>query len=291
MQLVETPQALRSVKAQRSDRPTWGLVPTMGAIHAGHLSLISAAKAQCDAVMVSLFVNPKQFSAGEDLHRYPRDFEADRATLEAAGVDLLFAPSVQTIYPEHFATQVTVKGLSDILEGAHRPGFFTGVATVVTKLLLIAQADKAFFGEKDYQQLLVIRRLAQDLNIPSEIIGCPTLRQAGGLAYSSRNQYLSPAAFAQAPRLAATLQAALLRWQNGEAAGAVEAVEAWAKQQLSTAGFRVDYVAIRDAETLAAPLRPTQSAVRILAAAWLEDTRLIDNWALNGPVPDEHGPA
>jgi pantoate--beta-alanine ligase len=274
----------RDVAALRASVATWrargltiGLVPTMGALHEGHLSLVRHGKERCDRVAASLFVNPKQFAPHEDFERYPRDEAADAALLASAGCDLLFAPERATMYPDDFATSVIVSSVSTPLEGEMRPHFFGGVATIVTKLLLQCLPDTAFFGEKDYQQLLVIKRLTRDLDIPSEIIGCATVREADGLAMSSRNAYLS----ADDRRRGANLNLVLRETISTIRAGAAIAdAEAEAARRLIVAGFScVDYVAIRDAETLA-PIAVANVPARILAAAWLGKTRLIDNMAV-----------
>lgn len=253
-----------------------GLAPTMGALHEGHLSLVRAGKARCDKLVATLFVNPRQFAPHEDFARYPRDEAGDAALLAGAGCDLLYAPEQAVMYPDGFATSVAVAGVSAPLEGEKRPHFFGGVATVVAKLLLQTQADAAFFGEKDYQQLLVIKRLARDLDIPTEIVGCPTVREHDGLAMSSRNAYLT----ADERRIAARLNLILHEALKAIRAGAsIAAAEAGAARHLLAAGFSsVDYVAVRDAETLA-PIESLARPARILAAAHLGKTRLIDNMA------------
>ena len=254
-----------------------GLVPTMGALHEGHLSLVRAAKHTCDRVVASLFVNPKQFAPNEDFDRYPRDETGDAKLLASAGCDLLFAPDGAAMYPEGFATTVSVAKVSAPLEGEFRPHFFAGVATVVSKLLLQCLPDKAFFGEKDYQQLQVIKRLTRDLDIPVEIVGCATVREHDGLAMSSRNAYLS----ADQRRIAARLNHILHDTiKDVRADGAIAAAEAEAQRHLLAAGFdKVDYVAVRDAETLAV-INDLARPARILAAAWLGKTRLIENMAV-----------
>lgn len=255
---------------------TVGLVPTMGALHEGHLSLVRGAKAKCDRVIASLFVNPKQFAPHEDFERYPRDEAGDGAMLANAGCDLLYAPERAAMYPDGFTTNVLVPAVSTMLEGEFRPHFFGGVATVVSKLLLQGLPDHAFFGEKDYQQLLVIKRMTMDLDIPVAIDGCPTVREHDGLAMSSRNAYLSADERRIAARLNLVLHDAIKAVHAGEP---VAEAEAEASRHLIAAGFtRVDYVAIRDAETLA-PVSELSHA-RILAAAWLGKTRLIDNMAV-----------
>jgi pantoate--beta-alanine ligase len=277
-------QVVRSTPALRDAVATWrkqglsiGLVPTMGALHEGHLSLVRAAKAGCDQVVASLFVNPKQFAPSEDFERYPRDEAGDAKLLAGAGCDLLYAPDRAGMYPEGFATSVLVDSVSTPLEGAFRPHFFGGVATVVTKLLLQCLPDAAFFGEKDYQQLLVIKRLALDLDVPVDIVGCPTVREHDGLAMSSRNAYLS----ADERRIAARLNVILHETIKAVRAGeAIATAEADAMRHLHAAGFSsVDYVAVRHAETLA-PVHDAAAPARILAAAWLGRTRLIDNMAV-----------
>lgn len=261
--------------ARSRDAARVGLVPTMGALHAGHLALVERARARCDRVVVTLFVNPKQFDRPDDLARYPRTEAADAAALAGAGADLLFAPTVAEVYPPGFATNVQVGGLSTVLEGAYRPGHFDGVATVVTKLLLQSLPDAAFFGEKDYQQLQVIRQLVRDLDIPVEIEGVPIVRESDGLALSSRNVNLDPAQRRIAPGLAQTLSKAAERL--GPCGEPAERVLGEARAALFDAGFdAVDYVALCDAVTLAALDRADRPA-RLLAAAWLGATRLIDN--------------
>src|SRR5262245_17937827 len=249
----------------------------MGALHDGHLSLVRTAKQCSGFVVASLFVNPKQFAPHEDFDRYPRDEAGDAALLASAGCDLLYAPDRAAMYPSGFATSVLVSSVSTMLEGRMRPHFFGGVATVVTKLLLQALPDAAFFGEKDYQQLLVIKQLTRDLDIPVEIVGCPTVREHDGLAMSSRNAYLSADERRIAARLNVVLHDAVKAVRGG---GAIAAAEADAARDLRAAGFSsVDYVAIRDADTLA-PLDDAAGPARILAAAWLGRTRLIDNMAV-----------
>lgn len=281
--MAETLQTVRTVAELRERIGAWrrqglrvGLVPTMGALHEGHLSLVREALTRTDRAVVTLFVNPKQFGPKEDFSRYPRDEQGDARMLAAAGANLLFAPDVAEMYPAGFLTKVAVPELGDILEGAFRPGFFTGVATVVAKLLLQSLPDVAVFGEKDYQQLLVIRRMAEDLDIPVEIVGAPTVREADGLAKSSRNAYLSAGERAIAPTLNRTLRELARRYRDG--ADLAES-EAWAAEELVNAGFRaVDYATVRDAGSLGAPTR--QAPCRVLGAAWLGTTRLIDNMAV-----------
>jgi pantoate--beta-alanine ligase len=257
---------------QASDRVA--LIPTMGALHDGHLALVKAAREKTRRVVVSIFVNPTQFAPNEDFAAYPRNEEADLAGLAALGVDAVFAPTVDEIYPAGFVTTITVGGPSEGLETLFRPHFFGGVATVVAKLLIACVPDIAIFGEKDYQQLLVIRRMATDLGLPVEVIGHPTVREADGLALSSRNAYLSPEERAKAP----ALHKALVRAGSAIKAGApVSRVLSAAGLDLKTAGFRVDYVELRNAETLAPVADLKTEKLRLLAAAWLGKTRLIDN--------------
>jgi pantoate--beta-alanine ligase len=255
----------------------------MGALHDGHLALVRAAREACDRVAVSVFVNPTQFGPGEDYETYPRDEAADRARLEALGVDVMFGPEMAEMFPSGFATLVRVRGLTEGLCGASRPHHFEGVTTVVTKLLLQVLPDVAYFGEKDYQQLQVIRRLVRDLDIPVRIEGVATVREADGLALSSRNAYLSPAERRIAPALQRALRAlseCLVVAAPASADAVAREVER-AKGTLEAAGFsRIDYLEVRDAETLE-PVTNLSRPARALAAAWLGETRLIDNY----PVP------
>lgn len=280
MEIVRTIADLRARVAEfRSAGRRIGLVPTMGGLHDGHLSLVSAVAARTDEVVATLFVNPTQFSPSEDFASYPRDEAADAARFDAAGTALLFAPPAHEIYPPGHSTQVLVGELGRVLEGEFRPHFFAGVATVVTKLLLQALPDVAVFGEKDYQQLCVIRKLVRDLDIPVEIIGAPTVREADGLAMSSRNRYLDADGRKIAPALYATITKVAEAAARGDAAAASPAADA-----LITAGFsKVDYVAVRDAATLA-PVGSGGGPARVLAAAWIGRTRLIDNVAVS-PKP------
>ena len=253
------------------------LVPTMGALHAGHLSLVTLAKSKADRVVVSIFVNPIQFGPREDFSTYPRDEAGDIEKLRAAGADLVFAPNTAEMYPAGFSTKVSIGDLTEDLCGANRPNHFDGVATVVTKLLLQCAPDMAIFGEKDYQQLLVIKHLVRDLNVPVEILGGDIVREKDGLALSSRNAYLSPAERKTAPLLHQTISevaAALVRGEGADAACVA------GRFKLEAAGFRVDYIAVRDPDTLK-PLSGLVKRARVLAAAYLGKTRLIDNV----PVP------
>jgi pantoate--beta-alanine ligase len=274
IQTVRTVSNLRArVGTWRAAGHTMALVPTMGAIHEGHLSLVARAKGLAQRVVTSLFVNPLQFGPCEDFYAYPRDEARDVEILITAGSDLLYVPSGDEMYPPGFSTTVHVADLTADLCGAARPNHFDGVATVVTKLLLQCAPDIAVFGEKDYQQLLVIKRLVHDLNIPVDIVGAPIVRHPDGLALSSRNAYLSPAERKAAPVLNATIVEVANDLANGR--GADDASEA-ARFKLEAHGFRVDYVAVRDPETLA-PLHGPVKSARVLAAGYLGKTRLIDN--------------
>jgi pantoate--beta-alanine ligase len=247
----------------------------MGALHEGHLTLVALARRHAERVVATIFVNPTQFGPTEDFAAYPRDEARDAAMLAGAGCDLLYAPSVAEMYPPGFATGVRVAGLTDVLCGAARPGHFDGVAQVVAKYLNQAQADVAVFGEKDWQQLAVIRRLAADLDIPTRILGAPIAREADGLAMSSRNRYLTPAERAAAPALHGALQAAAASIRGG---GAIAAALACARDAVLAAGFaRIDYLEARDGVTLA-PMAPGgEGTGRLFAAAFLGRARLIDN--------------
>ncbi len=278
--VVRTVAELRAAVAEwRGAEARVGLVPTMGALHAGHLALVHAAVAAADKVVATIFVNPTQFGEGEDFASYPRDQADDLAMLAAAGADLTFIPAVDEVYPPGFTTTVSVGALTDGLCGAFRPGHFEGVATVVAKLLIQAGADIAFFGEKDYQQLRVIRRLVRDLDIPVEIAGVATVREADGLALSSRNAYLTP----EQRRIAPILHEILVTIADNVGAGVRRGgdVAESGRKLLLEAGFdRVDYVAVCDAETLV-PVETAKRPARVFAAAWLGRTRLIDNIAVD----------
>ena len=253
------------------------LVPTMGALHQGHLSLVALAKTKCDRVVASIFVNPMQFGPREDFKTYPRDEVADLDKLAKAGADLVFIPDTAEMYPQGFSTHVKVSDLTDDLCGAARPNHFEGVATVVAKLLLQCTPEIAIFGEKDYQQLLVIRRLVRDLNMQVEIVGGPIVREGDGLALSSRNAYLSADERKTAPLLYKTIHDVAAVLAEGE--GADAAAEA-GRFKLEAAGFRVDYVAVRDPDALKPLSGPVKPGTRVLAAAYLGKTRLIDNVAV-----------
>ena len=283
------PETIASVAGLRTRIAEWrgrsqtvGLVPTMGALHDGHSVLVGHSLAQCDHTVVSIFVNPTQFAPHEDFAKYPRNEAADIARLAGLGVDVVYMPTPQEMYADGFSTYVSVAQLSEGLCGVTRPHFFRGVATVVTKLLLQCLPDHAYFGEKDYQQLQVVRRLARDLDIPVSIVGVPTVREPDGLAFSSRNAYLSPSERATAPTLHRVLHQVAERLQAGEPAASAAA---WGSGQLSAAGFApVDYLEVRDPDTLApidGALAPGTKA-RIFAAAFLGKTRLIDNIAADG---------
>lgn len=275
MQVIRDRATLREATSRlRAGGKRLGLVPTMGALHQGHLQLVTAARQAADAVAVSIFVNPLQFAANEDLARYPRDEAGDLAKLAASGCDLVWMPDVATMYPPGAATLIEVAGPSEGFEGAARPGHFRGVATVCTKLFGQTGADVAVFGEKDWQQLQVVRRVVADLDLPITIIGHPTVREADGLACSSRNQRLTPDQRALAPMLPAEMRRALTRIAAGASHGAVlaEAVAA-----LTAAGFVTDYLSLVQPDTL----QPwTGGPGRLLAAARLGDVRLLDNMPL-----------
>ena len=273
-QIITTVAELRAALAQLKPARI-GLVPTMGALHDGHVSLVQDAKKHCDHVVVSIFVNPTQFAPHEDFDAYPRTLDADLKKL-ADSAAIVFAPTAREIYPDGFATTITVGGPSAGLETDFRPHFFAGVATVVAKLLLAALPDVAMFGEKDYQQLLVVRRLVRDLALPVTIIGVPTLREADGLAMSSRNAYLSAEERRIAANLNVILKETIAKARNSD----LRAAEAGAIEALWKAGFsHVDYVAIRDAESLD-HITTLERPARILAAVKVGSTRLIDNMAI-----------
>ena len=253
---------------------TIGVVPTMGALHDGHLSLVAAAKARADRVIVTIFVNPKQFNNPEDLANYPRTEHEDARKLERFSVDAIYVPDGDTMYPQGFSTTVSVGGLTDVLCGAHRPGHFDGVATVVTKLFTQTSADLAFFGEKDFQQLQVVRRLARDLDLGVEVVGCPTIREIDGLAMSSRNLLLSDRARVKAPILHDVMEGIAEALSKGEA---MSALYPPAENRLMNADFlSIDYLELRACDDLSLLDRPTRPA-RLFAAAHLAGVRLIDN--------------
>lgn len=267
-----------AVRGWRARGERVALIPTMGALHEGHLSLLRAGQAEAERTVVSIFVNPTQFSPAEDFSAYPRTFEADRALLAAGRADLIYAPDPGAMYPEGFVTTVSVGGPAAVgLEDAVRPHFFDGVATVVAKLLTQALPDLALFGEKDYQQLRVVERLALDLDLPVRIVGAPTVREPDGLALSSRNVYLS----AEQRRTAATLPVVLRDAVAALRSGATAAdVLSRGHAALEEAGFLVDYLELRDASSLAPRREATGAPARLLVAARLGSTRLIDNSAV-----------
>ena len=274
-------QTLAGLRTQtaiwRKAGETIGVVPTMGALHQGHLSLARAARETCDRVIVTIFVNPKQFNNPDDLKNYPRTEQEDAKKLESIGVDLIYNPDGPQMYPDGFATNVSVNGLTDMLCGAHRPGHFDGVATVVSKLFLQTSADKAFFGEKDYQQLQIVRRMAMDLDIPIEVVGCPTIREEDGLAMSSRNLLISDRARVKAPALAEVMNELREALQAG---GRMSDLLDDAKAKIVNAGFNeVEYLDLRDGTDLGLLDQPTEGS-RLFAAAWLAGVRLIDNIAV-----------
>jgi pantoate--beta-alanine ligase len=274
--VVRTIADLRaSLRSFRREGNQIGLVPTMGALHDGHLALIAAAKAKGCKAVATIFVNPRQFAPSEDLASYPRDEAGDLAKLTAAGTDLLFAPLPEEVYPAGFSTTVEVSEVSDHLCGASRPHFFGGVATVVTKLLMQAMPDFAFFGEKDFQQLQVIRRLVRDLDIPVEIVGVPVVREADGLAMSSRNRYLTAEQRVIAGRLPRIMQDLAKSLRDGRSAADRLAI---GREQLLAAGFdKVDYLELCDTD-MVLPIGAATAPSRLFVAAFVGRTRLIDNW-------------
>ncbi len=262
LKIVATPDALRRLSDRwRREGRTIGFVPTMGALHEGHASLIRRAAEECGRVVVSIFVNPKQFGPKEDFARYPRTFAADKKLCAKAGAHAIYFPSAQAMYPPGFSTTVSVSGVTAPLEGARRPGHFDGVATVVAKLLIAARPDRAYFGEKDFQQLAVVRRLAADLDLGCAIVGCRIVRERDGLAMSSRNRYLSPSERAAAPLIHRALALG-----PGKARAAMRKIP----------GAKLDYVELVDADTFRKPTPKTKRR-RLLAAVRLGATRLIDN--------------
>ena len=294
MRILRTIPAVRAaVRAARSTGATVGLVPTMGAFHDGHLSLMRAARAASDLVVVSLFVNPTQFGANEDLGAYPRDEARDAALAEAEGVDILFAPTASEIYPDGFATNIHVAGLTDVLDGASRGAHhFDGVATVVTKLFGIVRPDAAYFGQKDAQQVLVVRRVVRDLDLDVRIVACPIVREADGLAMSSRNVYLDADARAQAAVLNRALDAADQVFEAGARdAGSILTA---ARRVLGDAGIDPEYLELRDAATLS-PVARVDGDALLAVAAQVGAARLIDNHLLSvaaaSPLDDERDDA
>lgn len=280
MKILETIDSARAAtRAAHRQGQTVGLVPTMGALHQGHMSLVRAAKQQSDYVAVSLFVNPLQFGPNEDLAKYPRTFERDRELLEQAGVDLLFAPSDAEMYPRGAVTFVDVEGLSEGLDGQSRPGHFRGVTTVVSKLFHIIEPDRAFFGQKDAAQVAIIRRMVGDLDLPVEIVVCPIVREADGLAMSSRNAYLNPEQRKQALVLSRSLRRVEQLFGQGE--GDAARLEAAGRQVVAEEpAVRLDYLAIVDPNSLE-PVTLAARGVLVAVAAYVGNTRLIDNVILN----------
>jgi len=279
--IIRTLEELRGiVRGWKTSGESVGVVPTMGALHQGHLSLVKAAKEGCDRVIVTIFINPKQFNTPEDYENYPRTEEEDARKLAPLNADVVYVPDGAQMYPTGFATTVSVDGVTDGLCGAHRPGHFDGVATVVAKLFSQTQADRAYFGEKDYQQLQVVTRLAQDLDLPIDIIGCPTIREEDGLAMSSRNLLLSDRARTWAPEL----NRAMVEMAEGLLAGGdLATLKAAAIARIERANFtEVEYLDLRSADTLELVDRADEPS-RLLAAAWLAGVRLIDNIALVQP--------
>lgn len=277
--VISTIKGLRTRVAKwKKEGQRIALVPTMGALHEGHLSLVELARREADRVIVSIFVNPKQFGPKEDFTAYPRDEAGDRAKLKKAGVDVIYAPEAEEIYPDGFSTEVHVGGVSDVLCDASRPGHMDGVATVVTKFLMQTQPDVVLFGEKDWQQLVVTRKLVRDLDIPVKIAAAPIVREDDGLALSSRNAYLSPNEREVAPLLHAILAEAARAISEGRP---VETVLKIGKSTLANSGFKVDYFELRDAETLI-PLKALDRPARVFAAVHLGKTRLIDNLPIPG---------
>jgi len=278
------PVLLRTLTDLRANTASWhsegltvGMIPTMGALHDGHLALVEEARRRVDRVVATIFVNPTQFGPKEDFTAYPRTEDSDVAKLAKLGVEAVFAPNAAEMYPPGHATTISLAGPALGLESDFRPHFFQGVATVVAKLLLGGFPDIAMFGEKDYQQLLVVRRMVKDLRLPTEIVALPTVREADGLALSSRNAYLSPDERRTAPRLAAVLRETATAIRSG---GDVAHHLRQGFNALEAAGFRPDYLELRNAETLAEPSSSAAEPLRLLAAAWLGKTRLIDNIAV-----------
>ncbi len=278
------PPILRTISALRQNTKIWqragetiGIVPTMGALHDGHLSLVAVAKKHCDRVIVTIFVNPKQFNNPDDLKNYPRTEEDDARKLERFEVDAVFVPDADEMYPDGFSTTVSVAALPDVLCGAHRPGHFDGVTTVVSKLFLQSSATDAFFGEKDFQQLQIVRRMVRDLDMPITVHGCPTIREIDGLAMSSRNLLLSDRARVKAPALHELMQEIAEDLQAGKPMSDLAPA---AQKRLDQAGFTsVDYLELRAMDDLSLLNTPTRPA-RLFAAAWLAGVRLIDNIAV-----------
>jgi pantoate--beta-alanine ligase len=281
----QRPRVVKTIKALRAELAGWrrrkssiALVPTMGALHAGHISLVTLARKSARKVVVSIFVNPTQFGPNEDFSRYPRTIEADLDKLAAAGADLVFMPGAKEIYPEGFSTMLTPSGPAAVgLDDKFRPGHFAGVATVVAKLFTSVMPDIAIFGDKDYQQLQVIKNMARDLHLPVKVIGAPIVREKDGLALSSRNVYLSPEDRAAAPILYKVLKESAKALKQGEAP---DDVLAQGREKISSAGFKIDYLELRNAAGLEPIAADQRSNARLLVAAKIGNTRLIDNVAV-----------
>lgn len=280
MKLFQDPKKLREyIKQLKREGKTIGFVPTMGYLHEGHLSLVRCSKKENDLTVVSIFVNPTQFGEGEDYERYPRDLDRDLELLEREGVDIVFAPRERDIYPPDFSTYVEETSLSRLWEGEFRPGHFRGVCTIVTKLFNIVQPDRAYFGEKDFQQLQVIKRMVRDLNMDIEVIGCPIVREKDGLAMSSRNVYLSPEERKQATALYKSFQLAQRLVKEGlrDAEKLKGEIEKFLKSFPLIE--QIDYVAVVDPQTLK-PVKEIKGGERILVAVRTPSARLIDNWEI-----------
>jgi len=285
MQILRTVREMQLASRHLRRTRTLGLVPTMGALHDGHLSLVRRARAECDAVAVSIFVNPTQFTAGEDYESYPRTLEEDCSKLESAGIELLFAPSAQEMYPADATTFVEVPGISDRLDGASRPGHFRGVATIVAKLLNVVGPDRAYFGQKDAAQVAVLRAMIRDLNLPVHLVACPIVREQDGLAMSSRNRNLSSQNRHQALILHGALQKVCELLEDGETCSDVlqnALLEVFATDET----IRLDYAAIVDPDTLL-PVDSAKGAL-IAVAAWVGNTRLIDNLLTDDLLIEKH---
>ena len=281
MEIINRRQRMFSISRKlRREEKTVGFVPTMGALHEGHLSMVREARARCDIVIVSIFVNPAQFNDPTDLERYPRDLTADAATLAEVGVDYVFAPDAEEIYPPGFSTYVNVEGLTETLEGASRPGHFKGVATVVTILLNTVRPNLAFFGQKDAQQVAVVKRLVTDLGFETEVVVMPTVREESGLALSSRNELLSPEDREKAAVIINALREAKSAFKQGQR-NAAELTRIVEDRLNDTGVARVDYVTVADRETLQPIEKIGDEETLILAAAFIGDVRLIDNVILN----------
>ncbi|MBK8230073.1 MAG: pantoate--beta-alanine ligase [Candidatus Eisenbacteria bacterium] len=286
MRILRTASNLnQAVRRARAGGARIGFVPTMGYLHDGHLALVRAAREECDLVVASIFVNPLQFAAGEDLAKYPRDLPRDHRLLRKADVDLLFEP--ENFYPEGFATRVSVERLGERLCGRYRPGHFVGVSTVVTKLLAAAEPDRLYLGRKDYQQAMILTRMVADLNLPVRVVICPTVREADGLAMSSRNVYLTPEERAWAPNFYRALRATALLIESGEVRGAGEAT-AEVERRLLGSPMRLQYAEALTADDLA-PIDPLTGDLVLAAAVFLGKARLIDNVAVRAPRPPRPG--